>query len=75
MIDTLFETEYKSYIESVFNPRKRMVKVTAYLPLKIYYNLRLNDKIQLGQINYRINSLKTNLTTGKTEFELLNTII
>tara|TARA_R110000764_G_scaffold3378_5_gene14156 strand:- start:535 stop:1917 length:1383 start_codon:yes stop_codon:yes gene_type:complete len=74
-VDTLFETEYKSYIESVFNPRKRMVKVTAYLPLKIYYNLRLNDKIQLGQINYRINSLKTNLTTGKTEFELLNTII
>ena len=52
-----------------------MIKVTAYLPLKIYYNLRLNDKIQLGQKNYRINSLKTNLTTGKTEFELLNTIV
>ena len=74
-VDTLFETEYKSYIESVFNLRRRMIKVTAYLPLKIYYNLRLNDKIQLGQKNYRINSLKTNLTTGKTEFELLNTIV
>tara|TARA_R110002126_G_C10366111_1_gene493007 strand:- start:26 stop:241 length:216 start_codon:yes stop_codon:yes gene_type:complete len=28
--------------------------------------------IQLGQNNYKINSLTTNLTTGKTEFELLN---
>jgi len=74
-VDTLFETEYKDYIESVFNPRKRLVKVTAYLPMKIYYNLKLNDKIQLGQINYIINSLKTDLTTGKTEFELLNTIV
>ena len=74
-VDTLFEKYYKSYIESVFNPRKRMVKVTAYLPLKIYLKLSLNDKIQLGQKNYRINSLKTNLTTGKTEFELLNTIV
>ena len=73
--DTLFETKYKSYIEDVFNNQRRLTKVTAFLPYKIFSSLQLNDKIQLGQNNYRINSLKTNLTNGKTEFELLNTIL
>jgi hypothetical protein len=52
-----------------------LLKVTAYLPMKVYYNLQLNDLIQLGQDSYKINSMKTDLTTGKTEFELLNTIL
>ena len=73
--DTLFETKYKSYIEDVFNNQRRLTKVTAFLPYKIFSSLQLNDTIQLGQNNYRINSLKTNLTNGKTEFELLNTIL
>jgi len=73
--DTLFETEYKEYIQDVFNFRRRLIKVTAYLPMKVYYNLQLNDLIELGQDRYKINSLTTDLTTGKTEFELLNTIL
>ena len=73
--DTLFETEYKKYIQDVFNLRRRLIKVTAYLPMKVYYNLQLNDLIELGQDRYKINSMKTDLTTGKTEFELLNTIL
>ena len=73
--DTLFETKYKTYIQDVFNEKRRLIKVTAYLPMKVYYNLQLNDLIQLGQDSYKINSMKTDLTTGKTEFELLNTIL
>ena len=70
--DTLFETQYKTYIQEVFNPSVRLTKVTAYLPYKIFSSLKLNDKIQLGQNDYKINSMTTELTTGKTEFELLN---
>ena len=73
--DTIFETEYKEYIQDVFNFRRRLLKVTAYLPMKVYYNLQLNDLIEIGQDSYKINSMKTDLTTGKTEFELLNTIL
>ena len=73
--NTLFKTKYQSYIEDAFNSQRRLTKVTAFLPYKIFSSLKLNDKIQLGQNNYRINSLKTNLTNGKTEFELLNTIL
>ena len=73
--DTLFETEYKEYIQDVFNIKRRLVKITAFLPMKVYYNLQLNDLIEVGQDRYKINSMKTDLTTGKTEFELLNTIL
>ena len=73
--DTIFETEYKEYIQDVFNFRRRLIKVTAFLPMKVYYNLQLNDLIELGQDRYKINSMKTDFTTGKTEFELLNTIL
>ncbi len=72
--DTLFYTDYRKYISDVFNNRRRLTKVTAYLPMKIYYNLQLNNLIQIGQNNYKINSLTTNLTTGKTDFELLNDV-
>ena len=72
--DTLFMTKYINYIKDVFNLSRRITKVTAYLPMKIYYNLKLNDLIQLGQNNYKINSLTTNLSTGKTQFELLNDV-
>ena len=71
--DTLFETKYKDYVQDVFNPARRLTKVTAYLPYKIFSSLQLYDRIEIGQKYYKINSMTTNLTTGKTEFELLNT--
>ena len=71
--DTLFETQYSNYINEVFNPARRLTKVTAYLPYKIFSSLKLYDRISIGQKYYKINSMTTNLTTGKTEFELLNT--
>lgn len=74
-IDSIFETKYKTYIQDVFSNRRRLVKVSAILPLKIYYDLELNNLIEINQETYKINSLTTDLTTGKSEFELLNTLI
>ena len=71
--DTLFQTQYSNYINEVFSPARRLTKVTAYLPYKIFSSLQLYDRIEIGQNTYKINSMTTNLTTGKTEFELLNT--
>ena len=70
--DTLFKTEYKTYMENVFNEKQRLTTVTAYLPYKIFSSLQLNNVIELGQNRYFINSMTTDLTTGKTKFELLN---
>jgi len=70
--DGLFETKYKTYIENVFNNSRRLTTVTAYLPYKIFSSLQLNDVIRIRQNSYWINSMTTDLTTGKTKFELLN---
>ena len=71
---TLFENYYKTYIQDIFNNKRRLTKVKAYLPLKIIYNLKLNDKISLNGYTYKINSITTNLTTGESSLELLNTV-
>ena len=70
--DTLFEVYYKNYITSVFNPKNRITKVTAYLPLKILLNYSLADKFIINGNSYKINTINTNLETGKSELELLN---
>jgi len=73
--DTLVNKYYNDYLTEVFARNKRLTKVTAYLPYKIFSSLQLYDRIEFRQQSYKINSMKTNLTTGKTEFELLNTDI
>ena len=70
--DTLFQAYYSDYITSVFNPKNRITKVTAYLPLKILLNYTLADKFIMGDHQYKINSIKTNFKNGKSEIELLN---
>ena len=70
--NTLYSLFYKNYVESVFNPSKRMFKVTAHLPVKILLNYKLNDQIKIQDKIFRINSITTNLMTGKSELELLN---
>ena len=70
--DTLFEMYYKNYITSVFNPKNRITKVSAYLPMKILLNYTLADRFILGDHQYKINSITTNFKNGKSEIELLN---
>ena len=65
-----FEQEYRKSIEEfgVFDS----VKLTAYLPLKIIYKLNMNDKLIINNQNFTINTINTNLITGKSTMELLN---
>jgi hypothetical protein len=72
--NSLFEAYYKNYITSVFNPLNRITKVTAYLPSNILLKYTLADRfIVLGR-SYKINSIKTDFYTGKSEIELLSDI-
>lgn len=69
---TLFQTYYSDYISDVFNPKRRIVKVKAYLPIKFLVNYTLADSIIIGTNTYIINSITTDLTTGESSLELLN---
>ena len=71
---TLFQNYYRTYIEDIFNTKKRITKVTAYLPLNIFTKIRLNDQVIINQRKYTINTMTTNLLNGKTDFELLNIV-
>ena len=70
--DTLFEVYYKNYITNVFNSTNRLTKVSAYLPLRILFNYTLADRFVINGRSYKINSITSNLETGKSELELLN---
>jgi len=71
---TLFEEEYKTYISDVFSTRRRITKVSAFMPLKVLYDLQMNDYMTIGQQSYKINSITTDLTNGKSTLELLNNV-
>ena len=70
--NTLFEGYYKNFISESFNIKRRFIKVKAFLPLNILYNLKLNNVIEINNQNYKINSMTTNFQTGETSFELIN---
>ena len=70
--NTLFEVYYKKYVVDIFNPANRLTKVTAYLPLRILLNFNLSDRFVVNNRSFKINSINTNLQSGKSQIELLN---
>jgi hypothetical protein len=67
----LFSRYYSNYIESVFQSQQRLVTITAYLPISFLQNYKLSDRLIVADQQYKINSIKTNLKTGKSELELV----
>ena len=70
--NSLFQNNYINYITSIFDKQARKTKVTAYLPLRILLKYNLNDTFIIANKSYRINTIKTNLLTNKTDLELFN---
>ncbi len=69
--DGLFKIYHQNFIVNIYNPQARILKITAHLPLKILLKYELNDRFIVGGKKYLINSIKTNLQTGKSEVESL----
>lgn len=71
---TLFATYYENYIAEIFNNKRRIINVSAYLPINLIYNLKMYDTIEINNQNYRINTMTTNLTNGLSSMELINLV-
>lgn len=69
--NSLFDKFYKRYISGIYSPYARRVVVDAYLPSLIFSKINLNDSIIIDDIVFLIESIKTNLTTGKSSLKLL----
>ena len=71
-IKTLFYKYYKSYIEEIFDKRRRLTKIKAYLPVSTLHKLSLADKIVIFNKAYKINKIQTNFETLLSNLELIN---
>jgi hypothetical protein len=72
--ESLFENYYKEYIQGVFNEKRRLTRVKAFLPLRILLKYTLADTFIIAGKQYKINSITTNLQTGESDMELLNVV-
>ena len=69
--NSLFKIYHQNFIQNIYDPQARILKISAHLPLSVLLKYKLNDRFIVGGKKYLINSAKTNLQTGKTELELL----
>ena len=72
--NSLFKKFYANYVDSLFDSKKRMYKIKAYLSTEVFINMRLNDRFIINNRAFTINSIKTNLKTELSEIELLNVV-
>lgn len=70
--NNLYTNYWSSYIESVFNIKRRNFVYSAYLPLHILLALKLNDVLLIDGNYYRIDKYTANIITGKVDFNLIN---
>ncbi len=72
--DSLYQTYWKNWIESIYDTKQRKLKFKAILPTRLLLDLSIEDKIIIGADRYRINDFKSELTTGKVVFNLYKDI-
>lgn len=70
--NSLYRTYYQTYIQNMFSQKSRKVKLKAMLPLPMLTKLSLDDAIILRDKKYRIDTMKTNLTTGLVDLVLVS---
>lgn len=68
---SLFELHYKNYITSIFDKNSRIYGIKAYLKLSTLLNYNMNDTIIINDKEFFINSIRTNLTNGMSDLELI----
>lgn len=71
---SLYAEYYEDYLTDLYNSKKRIINVSAQLPLGAMINLSLNDLLIFNNVKYKINSATISLTSGKAQLELLNEV-
>ena len=69
--NTLFSDYYLSYLSNIYNRKSRIIKIEGVADTYLISVLKLNDRVIIRDKRYVINSLQTELNTGKINLELL----
>ena len=74
---TSLYTEYWSdYVDLLYNPRTRLVNMSAVIPLADYFNMELNALVQFRGSTYHLRAINDyNLNTGECKIQLLGPVL
>ena len=72
LVNNLYSMYYSSYLENLFNPKCRLIRIKAHFPLSLITKLRLNDRLIVRDKRYIINELKSDITSGEVNLTLIN---
>ena len=70
--NSLYQTYYEPYLLNLYNDKTRLVTLKAILPIQMLYTLSLDDAVIVRGKQYRINTMKTNLSSGVVDLELIS---
>lgn len=73
---SLYDLYWSKYVDLLYNPRTRIIRLSAVLPFPVYQKLELNDVIQLRSNYYHLRAINDyNLKTGECRMELLGPLL
>jgi hypothetical protein len=73
---SLYDLYWAKYVDLLYNPRTRIIRLSAVLPFPVYQKLELNDIIQLRSNYYHLRAINDyNLRTGECRMELLGPLL
>lgn len=73
---SLYTTYWETYVQLLFNPKTRLIKASAVIPIADYFELELNDVVFFRGNYFHLRAINDyNLSTGECNLQLLGPII
>jgi hypothetical protein len=72
----LFSEYWNPYVQILYNPRTRLLNMSAVIPLADYIEMELNDIVEFRGNDYHLRAINNyNLSTGECDIQLLGPIL
>lgn len=73
---SLYSEYWSSYVNLLYNPRTRLLNMSAVIPLADYIDMELNDIVEFRGNQYHLRAINDyNLSTGECNIQLLGPIL
>jgi hypothetical protein len=73
---SLFSEYWNPYVQLLYNPRTRLLNMSAVIPLADYIEMELNDIVEFRGNDYHLRAMNDyNLSTGECNIQLLGPIL
>jgi len=73
---SLFSEYWNPYVQLLYNPRTRLLNMSAVIPLADYIEMELNDIVEFRGNDYHLRAINSfNLSTGECDIQLLGPIL